>query len=113
MQRRCLIFLALLSLGALYLIVGLAGPATARARSRWRVFGRAAATWLTGIVIYAGTVVFTHSHPNGTHSAKRHIDNYFSDLCAKRADLPSCKKAGELPSGDATAAPAELGPATR
>lgn len=92
-----LICLGLLGLGALYLLIGLISPASARARSRWRVFGRTVVAWLLGVVIYAGTVAYTHSHPEGPHSVKRYINDYFEEQCAQGADLPACKKTDPAP----------------
>lgn len=87
------VMLLLLAIAALMLVLGLVRPSWVRAASRWRAAGRALLVGLLGIVLYAGTIAYTHSHPNGPHAVKGYIEDYFAEQCAKGADLPGCKDA--------------------
>lgn len=88
------VMLMLLAVAALMLVLGLVRPAWVRAASRWRAAGRALLIGLLGVVLYAGTIIYTHSHPEGPHAVKGYIEDYFAEQCAQGADLPSCKDAG-------------------
>lgn len=106
LQGYAAIFLLIcLVAGALFFLFGLIKPAWVRRGGRGSVVLVSIGIWLLGIVAYAGTVGYTHSHPNGPHSAKRYIDDYFAEQCAQGADLPACRK-------DAIAPPESAAPAT-
>jgi hypothetical protein len=43
--------------------------------------------WLLGFVVYAGTIAFTHSQPNGPHAFESYMDDMLAMQCVKgRAD---------------------------
>lgn len=86
------VMLVLLAIAALMFVLGLIRPAWVRAKSRWRAVGRALLTALLGVVVYAGAIIYTHSHPNGPHAVTGYIEDYFAEQCAQGADLPACKK---------------------
>ena len=88
------VMLLLLAVAALMLVLGLVRPAWVRAASRWRAAGRALLIGLLGVVLYAGAIIYTHSHPEGPHAVKGYIEDYFAEQCAQGADLPACKDAG-------------------
>ncbi len=100
------LFIVMLGAGALYLVLGLIGPAHVGAASRGRVVLRTLAVWFLAAASLAGTLAYTHSHPNGPHSVTRYIDDYFKDQCAEGTDLPACKDGASA----APAAPAEAAP---
>jgi hypothetical protein len=87
------VMLLLLGVSALMLVLGLVRPSWVRAASRWRAVGRALLISLLGVALYAGTIIYTHSHPEGPHAVKGYIEDYFTEQCAQGADLPGCKDA--------------------
>ncbi len=92
-----LLFLAMFAIATAYLLAGLIKPAWVGTASRLRVVGRTLFIWFIGAAALAGTIAFTHSHPNGPHSVTRYIDDYFKEQCAQGADLPACKDNAAAP----------------
>lgn len=91
--------------GVIHLVLGLMRPGLVWRRGRGGVVGYTLGIWLLGVLAWAGTIGFTHSHPNGPHALKGYLDDYFAEECAKGADLPACKKDGGTPAAAPTAAP--------
>lgn len=87
-----LIFLICLAVGLLHLLVGLVRPHLVWRKGRGGVVLVTLAMWLFGFLTAAGTVAYTHSHPNGPHAVQGYIDDYFKEQCAQGADLPACKE---------------------
>ena len=98
------VMLLLLGLAVLNLVLGLIRPAWTKAASRGRVVVRSLLTGLLGVALYAGTIFYTHSHPNGPHAVKGYIDSYFAEQCAQGADLSACKDGAASPGGEAAPA---------
>lgn len=86
-----IVCLLALLIGALHLLAGLIKPAWVRRRGRVGVALVSLAVWLFGIAVYAGTIGYTHSQPEGPHSLHRYLDDYFAEQCAQGADIPACK----------------------
>lgn len=98
-----LFLLLCLAAGVIHLALGLVRPGLVRRRGRWGVVGLTLGIWLLGFIAYAGTIGFTHSHPNGPHALKGYLDDYFAEECAKGTDLPACKKDGAAGAAPAAA----------
>ena len=88
-----IVCLLALAIGAVHLIAGLIKPGWGRRRGRGGVALVSLAVWIFGIAVYAATIGYTHSQPEGPHSLHRYMDDYFAEQCAQGADIPACKTA--------------------
>ena len=66
-------------LALLYLIVGLVRPTWAFARGRGAVALRSGLAMVFAAVLFIGVIAYTHSQPDGPHSAQGYINDYFAE----------------------------------
>jgi hypothetical protein len=66
-------------LALLYLVAGLVRPSWAFAPSRGTVVLRSGLAMVFAAVLFIGVIAYTHSQPDGPHSAKGYIDDYFAE----------------------------------
>ncbi len=78
--------------GLIYLVAGLARPSwLGLTRRRWAVL-HALGVWLLGFVVVAGTLVYTHSHPNGPHSFRSYMKLAAAKDCARGKRTEICEE---------------------
>lgn len=82
---------ALLIVAAIYLVLGLINPARFGLSKRRWVVVRAMGIVLSGVLLAAGALFFTHSHPNGPHSFTGYLEDFVKHECLAGKDLPACK----------------------
>jgi hypothetical protein len=65
-------------LALLYLFAGLVRPSWAFASGRGSVVLRAGLAMVFAAALFIGVIVYTHSQPDGPHSAEGYINDYFA-----------------------------------
>ena len=65
-------------LALLYLFAGLASPSWAFASGRGAVVLRAGLAMVFAAALFIGVIAYTHSQPDGPHSAEGYINDYFA-----------------------------------
>lgn len=100
------VLLLCLVAGAVHLVLGLVRPGWVGRKGRGSATLVSLGLWLVGIAVWAGTIGYTHSRPDGPHSVSGYIDSYFAEQCAKGADLPACKHKGAAGAAAQPAQPA-------
>lgn len=78
--------------GLIYLAAGLAKPSWLGLTRRRLAVLRALGFWLLGFVVVAGTLVYTHSHPNGPHSFKNYMKLAAAKDCAHGKQTEICEE---------------------
>jgi hypothetical protein len=68
----------IVGLALLYLVAGLASPSWAFARGRGAVVLRSGLAMVFVAVLFIGVIAYTHSQPDGPHSAEGYINDYFA-----------------------------------
>lgn len=66
-------------LALLYLVVGLASPTWAFAPGRGAVVLRSGMAMVFAAVLFLGVIAYTHSQPDGPHSAQGYINDFFAE----------------------------------
>jgi hypothetical protein len=72
-------------LAVLYLVAGLVRPSWAFAPGRGAVVLRSGLAVVFAVVLFAGVIAYTHSQPDGPHSAQGYINDYFAEQGAPPA----------------------------
>ena len=75
----------IVGLALLYLVAGPATPSWAFAWGRGAVVLRSGLAMAFAAVLLIGVIAYTHSQPDGPHSAKGYIDDYFAEQGAPPA----------------------------
>ena len=68
----------IVGLALLYLFAGLVSPSWAFAPGRGAVVLRAGLAMVFAAALFIGVIVYTHSQPDGPHSAQGYINDYFA-----------------------------------
>ena len=69
----------IVGLAVLYLVAGLASPAWAFAPGRGAVVLRSGLAMVFAAVLFVAVIAYTHSQPDGPHSAEGYINDYFAE----------------------------------
>jgi hypothetical protein len=72
----------------LYLFAGLANPSWALASGRGAVVLRAGLAMVCAAALFIGVIAYTHSQPDGPHSAQGYINDYFAGQEAPAQPAP-------------------------
>jgi len=75
----------IVGLALIYLVFGLASPSWAFAPGRGAVVLRAGLAMVFAAVLFLGVIAYTHSQPDGPHSAEGYINDYFAEQGAPPA----------------------------
>ena len=75
----------IVGLALLYLVVGLASPSWAFAPGRGAVVLRSGLAMVFAAVLFIVVIAYTHSQPDGPHSAEGYINDYFAEQGAPPA----------------------------
>ena len=75
----------IVGLALLYLVAGLASPSWAFASGRGSVVLRAGLAMVFAAALFIGVIAYTHSQPDGPHSAEGYINDYFAGQAAPPA----------------------------
>jgi hypothetical protein len=87
-----LFFSACLLGGLVYMVAGLFNPKwLGLTRRRWAVL-RSLGVVLIGFIVMVGTIIYTHSHPNGPHSFANYLKLAAAKDCARGKQTQICEE---------------------